>query len=96
MIILIRLLDAAALIYVMLIAIRALMSWLRPEVIYAYKKFFDLAARLVDPLLIFVRKVFPAGLGRVDLSPLIAVILVETVKFIIVYFIRLLLHGGAA
>jgi uncharacterized protein YggT (Ycf19 family) len=96
MALLIRLIEAAAFVYVILIAVRALMTWLKPEVLYTYKKFFELTAGLVDPLLIFVRKAFPVNIGRVDLSPVIAVVLVETAKYILVHFIRMLMAGGTA
>lgn len=96
MMILVRIIDSVVFLYVILIAIRVLMMWFRPEVIYAYKKFFDIVARLVDPLLALVRRLFPANIGRMDLSPVIAVVLVETVKFIILYFIRLLMSGKPA
>lgn len=92
----IRLLDAIAMLYVILIAVRALMVWFKPEVLYAYKKFFAIVSGLVDPLIGFVRKVFPTDLGRVDLSPVIAVILVETVKFMLQYLIKMMLQAAAA
>lgn len=90
----VRLLDAAALIYVILIAIRALMAWLKPEVIYTYKKFFDFILAAVDQLLGLVRRVFPSNIGRVDLSPVIAIFMVETVKYIIIYFLTLVVRSG--
>jgi YggT family protein len=95
-VIFIRLVDAAAAIYVLMICIRAFMTWLRPEAIYQFKQFFDLIAGLTDPFLKFIRRFFPVNFGRVDISPVIAVLLVEIARFMLISLIRAVLIKYAA
>jgi uncharacterized protein YggT (Ycf19 family) len=88
--------DGAVSVYLVLIVIRATMSWLKPEVIYAYAGFFRIVEKIVDPLLNFVRKVFPANMGGMDLSPVIAMLFVETMKYLLFFIARLLIAKLAA
>jgi uncharacterized protein YggT (Ycf19 family) len=91
----IKALDVLVSFYVVMIAVRAFMTWIRPEVLYAYRKFFLIIEKAVDPLLDFVKRVFPAGVGRVDLSPVIAIVLVETAKLMLQYGIRMFMKNIA-
>jgi len=84
----IRLLEAGAIFYIIMIAVTAFSSWLKPEVISAYRPFFAFAASVAYPVIAFVRRVFPVNVGRADFSPVVAIVLVEAVKLIIVFFIK--------
>jgi uncharacterized protein YggT (Ycf19 family) len=66
------------------------MSWLRQEVIVTYYKFFEAVAKLTDPFLNLIRKIFPSYLGRVDLSPFIALLIVEVVEHLLMYGVKFL------
>ncbi len=91
-----RIIDGIVSVYLVLIVIRATMSWLKPEVIYNYAGFFRIAERLVDPLLNFARRIFPANIGRMDLSPVIAILFVETMKYLLFFIIKMLITKQAA
>lgn len=71
-----------------LILIRSLMTWLKQEVIVRFYSFFNIVAKITDPLLNLIRKVFPSYMGRVDLSPLIALLLVEVVKYLLIFGVK--------
>lgn len=86
--ILIWLVDAAATIYILMIFIRAFMTWIRPEAIYQYRKFFDFIARMADPFLMFIRRFFPTVFGGVDMGPLIALFLIEIARYLLIALIR--------
>ena len=80
--------QGLATVFQFLILIRSLMTWLRQEVIVRFFAFFNLVAKLTDPFLNLVRKIFPSYMGRVDLSPLIALFLVEVVKYLLIYGVK--------
>ena len=86
----IDIIQGAATLYMFLILIRSLMTWLKQEVIVRYYGFFNAVAKITDPLLNIVRKIFPSYMGRVDLSPIIALMLVEVLKYLLIYGVKLL------
>ena len=68
-------------IYIWMIIIRAVISWLGPYsripgAIYLY--------RLTDPFLARIRRIFPTPRMAIDISPLIAILILEAFRYIIV------------
>lgn len=86
----IDIIQGTATVYMFLILIRSLMTWLRQDVIERFYGFFNAVAKVTDPFINFIRKIFPSYMGRVDLSPLIALMLVEVVKYLLVYAVKFL------
>ena len=85
----IDIIQGAATLFMFLILIRSLMTWLKQEVIVRFYGFFEMVAKFTDPLLNVIRKIFPSYMGRVDLSPLIALLLVEVIKYLLIYGVKL-------
>jgi YggT family protein len=82
--------QGVATLFMFLILIRSLMTWLKQEVIARFYGFFSAVAKITDPFLNFIRKVFPSYIGRVDLSPLIALFLVEIIKYLLLYAVKMI------
>jgi len=89
-IIIVDIINGMATVYMFLILIRSLMTWLRQEVIAKFFGFFDAVAKVTDPVLNLIRKFFPSYIGRVDLSPFIALLLVEIIKYVFIYGLNLI------
>lgn len=88
MILLLSLINAAAEIYVYVLILRAFLSWIMPN---GDNYFFYLLWRFTEPFLQKIRAYLPvSGLG-IDLSPIIAIILIKVVvqQFLISLLIRL-------
>jgi YggT family protein len=86
--ILLEAVEGFATLYMLIIMIRVLMTWLREDVLVRFYKVFNLIAKITDPFLDLIKKCFPTGIGRLDFSPLIAVVLIEVVKYFLIYLIR--------
>ncbi len=80
MTIIVSLIQTIATIYVILIIIRAFMSWIRPEVLYAYTSFFAFISVMVDPFLNIIRRFIPLVYRGFDFSPVVAILIVEILK----------------
>ncbi|MCB5245475.1 MAG: YggT family protein [Candidatus Cloacimonetes bacterium] len=61
-------------IYILIILIRALMSWF---MISHQSKFYNFLVRITEPVLAPIRRILPRM--RVDLSPIIAIILIQII-----------------
>lgn len=88
---LISIIDTAATVYILIIVISAFMTWIRPEVLYQFRQFFNIITALTAPFLRFISRFFPVNMGRVDISPVIAVLLVEIARFMLISLIRAVL-----
>lgn len=69
-ILLLRLTD----IYILIIIIRAILSWFSPD---PYSSFYRVLVELTEPVLAPIRKVIP--LPGIDISPIIAILLIQIV-----------------
>jgi len=81
--------EGLATIYIIMIIIRSLLHWLKEDVIYKYRGFFNLVSKLTDPLLAKISRVFPVLHSRIDFTPLIAIIAVLIAKSIVVFIINM-------
>lgn len=90
MILLNNLIQTIATIYIILIIIRAFMTWIKPEILYAYTSFFAFISAIVDPFLNFIKRFIPIVYRGFDFSPIIAILLVEIIKNIIILFLDMI------
>lgn len=80
---LVRLLVTLLDLYSLVIIIRALISWVSPD---PYNPIVQILYRLTEPLLRPLRRLLPPHrLGGLDLSPMLALLLVQLVRYTIVY-----------
>ncbi|HEC1783057.1 TPA: YggT family protein [Campylobacter lari] len=72
-------------IYVWIIIIAALISWVRPD---PYNPIVQILYRLTNPAYAFVRRFIPTTIGSIDLAPLIIIL---GLKFIQIFLSNLIL-----
>ncbi len=73
-------------IYIWVIIIAALITWVRPD---PYNPIVQALFRLTEPAYALVRRYIPTVIGGIDLAPLIIIIVLQ---FIDLFFVRLLLN----
>ncbi|AWI33501.1 YggT family protein [Helicobacter apodemus] len=71
-------------IYVWIVIIAALISWVRPD---PYNPIVQILYKLTEPLYVKIRSLIPTIIGGIDLTPLIVVLVLQ---FINLFFIKLL------
>ncbi len=64
-------------IYIWVIIIRALLSWVRPD---PYNPIVRFICSLVDPVTYRISRIIPTHVGMVDLSPLILIVIVQLIR----------------
>ena len=70
-------------IYSWVVIIRALISWVGPD---PYNPIVQILSRLTEPVLRPLRKLVPPErMGGLDLTPLILILLIQLVKYTIIY-----------
>lgn len=77
-------------IYIWVIIIAALISWIRPD---PYNNVVQILYRLTEPVYARIRRVMPTNLGGIDIAPIIVLLSLE---FIDRFFIRLLIAFAAS
>jgi YggT family protein len=72
--------DRLLYLYMWVIIIRALISWVHPDPYNPIVRFLD---SVTDPLLSFIRRLFPRLLWStgIDFSPLIAIVLIQVILY---------------
>jgi YggT family protein len=76
-----KVLDVALNIYMWVIIIRALISWVNPD---PYNPIVQILSRMTEPVLRPIRKLAPPYKIGVDLSPLIAVLIVIFLQYALI------------
>lgn len=71
-------------IYIWIIIISALISWVRPD---PYNPIVQLLARLTEPVYDKIRRVMPTNFNGIEITPIIVLL---ALQFIDLFFIRLL------
>lgn len=71
-------------IYIWVIIISALISWVRPD---PYNPIVQILYRLTEPVYAFVRRFIPTVFGGIDIAPIIILV---ALQFINLFFIKLL------
>lgn len=80
---LVQLVLAVLDIYTWVIIIRALISWVSPD---PYNPIVQLLVRLTEPVLRPLRRLVPPHiLGGLDISPILAILLIQLIKYTIRY-----------
>ena len=75
--------------YIWVVIIRAILSWVRPD---PYNPIVRVISGLVDPVTYRISKIIPTRVGMVDLSPLILIVIIQLVQS---YLIPVLISGVA-
>ncbi len=75
--------------YIWIVIIRAVLSWVRPD---PYNPIVRFICNLVDPVTYRISKIIPTHVGMVDLSPLILIVIVQLIQS---YLIPTLISGIA-
>jgi YggT family protein len=73
-------------IYIWIVIIAALVSWVRPD---PYNPIVQALYRLTEPVYAWIRRYIPTVVGGIDLAPLIVII---GLQFIDVFLMRLAFH----
>ena len=76
-------------IYIWIVIIRAVLSWVRPD---PYNRIVRFISGLVDPVTYHISKIIPTRVGMVDLSPLILIVIIQLIQS---YLIPVLISGIA-
>lgn len=71
-------------IYVWIVIIAALISWVRPD---PYNPIVQILYKLTEPLYAKIRSLIPTIIGGIDLAPIIVILVLQ---FINLFFIKLL------
>ena len=64
-------------IYIWVVIIRAVISWVRPD---PYNQIVRFICNLVDPVTYQISKIIPTRVGMVDLSPLILIVIIQLIQ----------------
>jgi len=80
-----RVLDVVLNIYMWVIIIRALISWVNPD---PYNQIVQILAKMTEPVLRPIRKLVPPHKVGIDLSPLIAVLAVVFLQYALIDTLR--------
>jgi YggT family protein len=86
-----RLVDAAIQLLTLLVIVRVLLTWI-PSIDYGHP-LLRLIARITDPILLPVRRILPP-MGGLDLSPIIAILLLNLAGNLLHRFLVALLAAG--
>jgi YggT family protein len=76
-------------IYIWVIIIRAVLSWVRPD---PYNPIIRFICNLVDPVTYRLSRIIPTRVGMVDLSPLILIVIIQLIQS---YLLPVLISGLA-
>lgn len=79
-----QILDMIVNIYIWVIIINSLISWVRPD---PYNPIVQILNRLSEPAYDFVRRIIPTVIGGIDLAPIIIIL---ALQFISLFFIKLI------
>jgi len=75
-----QLINLATMIYVILIIIRVLLTWVNPN---PYSPFMRFLAKAADPVLNLGRRMAPFTFGGIDFSPILVIILVQLIGLVL-------------
>lgn len=76
-----RILDIALTVYMWILIIRAVLSWVSPD---PYNPIVRALCSVTDPVLSFLRRRFPLMAGSIDFSPMVAILAILFLKYFLV------------
>jgi YggT family protein len=85
-----QLLHMVITIYIWVIIIAALITWVRPD---PYNPIVQVLMRLTEPVYAFIRRYIPTVIGGIDLAPILVILVLQ---FLDLFFVKLLFgiaHG---
>lgn len=78
--------NAAATSYMILILLRAVLSWV-PSLAVKMGAAAQILYGVVDPFFVLIRRIMPVSGGRVDFAPVVAILLVEVARKALLFVI---------
>ena len=84
-----QVIDMALSIYMWVVIIRALISWVRPD---PYNPIVRILNGLVDPVTYRIARIIPTRFGMLDVAPLILILAIYFLKF---FLVQALIDAGA-
>lgn len=81
-----QILSMAINIYIWIVIIAALITWVRPD---PYNPIVQILYKLTEPLYAKIRKVIPTLIGGIDIAPIIVIL---ALQFINLFVVKLLLR----
>jgi YggT family protein len=78
-------LDSLLWLYLVIVIVRALLSWVRPDPYNPIVRFIN---GLVDPVTYRLSRIIPTRIGMVDISPIILILLIELIRKFLVSTLR--------
>ncbi len=85
-----QILHMAISIYIWVVIIAALVSWVRPD---PYNPIVQTLYRLTEPVYAWIRRYIPTAIGGIDLAPLIVIL---GLQFIDLFLVKLLFELAAS
>lgn len=76
-----RILDGLLFVYLWVVIIQALLSWVRPDPYSPIVRFIN---ALVNPVTYRISRIIPTRIGMMDVSPLILIVLIEFIRYFLV------------
>ena len=76
-----RILDIALTIYMWIVIISALISWVNPDPYNPIVRFFNSAT---EPVYRFIRRYIPTHFGMIDIAPLIVILIIAFLQYFLV------------
>jgi YggT family protein len=83
-----RVLDMALEIYMWIVIVRAVLSWVRPD---PYNPIVRFVYGLVDPVTDRLSRILPARIGMIDLSAMILILAIYLMRLVVV---RIIIEAG--
>ncbi|MBX7490577.1 YggT family protein [Helicobacter turcicus] len=77
-------------IYIWVIIIAALISWVRPD---PYNPIVQILYRLTEPLYTKIRRIIPTLIGGVDLTPILVILVLKFIDLFVVQLLFQLAHS---
>ncbi len=84
-----QVIDMALSVYMWIVIIRALISWVRPD---PYNPIVRILNGLVDPVTYRIARIIPTRFGMLDVAPLILIFAIYFLKF---FLVQALIDAGA-
>ncbi len=76
-----RILDAALFIYMWIVIISALLSWVNPD---PYNPIVKFLRSTTEPVYRFIRRYIPTEFGGIDIAPLIVIFAIMFIRYFVV------------
>ncbi len=83
----IQMLSMVISLYVWVVIIAALITWVRPD---PYNPIVQTLNRLTEPVYVYIRRYIPTVIGGIDLSPVILILALQFVELLLSNILRTL------